>query len=407
MTGVPLVVSGTSFLVLADSTAPIIDKKSNCLMNKNELKEQVINLRAELTGILKKSETCFLENSEETRLAEIRSQIDSAQEQINKIEADERALAASKITSNKTENKMKKFNLFETVRNIANGTVTDEQRAYVNGNKIDVRAAIVAGTAGEGQENVPEDKEALDVAIRNNSILDKIGATWFPNAVGDVSIPKYSGSNVLWKGEVVDSEDGAGQFSEVVLQPKRLTAYVDISRTFLAQDANSAESILVADLAAAVAEKLDKTVFGDGAGDTNTPAGIFAGIAAETSIGNASYSDVLDLEEKVEEKNGNDYMFVVSPKVKFALKGEQLANGLGFVYEGQEIDGYPTISSNSVVSKGMVCLDPRDLAVATWGMEITVDNVSRAINNEVRLVINYLVDAKLRGDRVAQMVYTD
>ena len=51
-------------------------------------------------------------------------------------------------------------------------------------------------------------------------------------------------------------------------------------------------------------------------------------------------------------------------------------------------------------------LDPRDLAAAFWsGIDITVDPYTRAAQNEVRLVVNFLCDAKLRGDRIAAAIY--
>ena len=377
------------------------------MANVLELQEQRLNLQNELTNLIRESETRSLEENENGRLAEIKTQIDDVDAQIRAIEEENRKLN-EKNNNNKTQKQT--MRLFDLINGVANGNLTDEQRQFVTGNKINYRAAIVAGTAGQGQENVPEDKKALDVAIRNASVLNRIGATWFGNAVGDISIPKYSGSNVGWKGEVDAADDGAGEFSEVVLTPKRLTAYLDISKTFLAQDSNDAEAILIADLAAAVAEKLDETVFGAQSGTTTRPEGIFYStghtVTGETAISGVSYDNVLSLEEKVEEKNGTNFLFVANPKVKYALKGTQMASGLEMVYSKNEIDGYPAVVSNSVASKGIVCLDPRDLAVATWnGIEITVDTVSRAIYNEVRIVVNYLVDAKLRGDRIAAEIY--
>ena len=375
-------------------------------MNILEIQEQNLNLRAELTEILTKGETekRELNEDENSRLAEIRSQIDANDAEIEKIQNENRKL--NENNNNKENKTMKEIRLFDLVNAVANGNVSDEQRQYVNGNKITFRNAIVAGTATQGQENVPEDKKALDVAIRNASVLNKLGATWFGNAVGDVSIPKYSGSQVGWAGEVDAASDGAGEFSEVNLTPKRLTAYVDISKTFLAQDANEAGAILIADLAAAVAEKLDKTVFSADSGTTTRPEGLFYASAhtttGETSISGITYDDILGLEEKVEEKNGTNFVFVAHPKVKYALKGTQMASGLEMVWKNGEVDGYPAIVSNSVVNKGILAMDPRDLAVATWNnIDITVDTVSRAIYNEIRLVVNYYVDAKLRGERIA------
>lgn len=382
------------------------------MKNILELQEERINLVDELKNLVSASETRMLEETETNRAQEIRNRIDEVDAEIKSIEDENRQLNEIKEKNNEvkeTKTMEKRFNLVSAINNVVNGNIPDEQRSYMkNGNTLEIRADIVAGVDANGGYNVPEEKKSLDVAIRNASVLNKIGATWFSQAVGDISIPRYSGSQCAWKGEISAATDGAGTFSEVVLKPKRLTAYVDISRTFLAQDANQAESILIADLAEAIAEKLDKTIFGAGTGSTDEPAGLFSasGVVTGTSLSAVTYDDVLALEEAVEEKNGTEFMFIANPKVKYALKGTQMASGLEMVYSRNEIDGYKAVVSNSVESKGVVCMNPRDLAVATWsGVEITIDTVSRAIYNEIRLVVNFLVDCKLRGDRIALEIF--
>lgn len=310
---------------------------------------------------------------------------------------------------------MKEVRLYDLIKGVALGeTLTDEQRQYVNGTKINFRSTIQAqGEAGTGVENVPESKKSLDVAIRNASVLNRLGCTWFGNAVGDISIPKYWGSSVGWKGEVETADNGEGEFSETILQPKRLTAVVRVSKTFLAQDSNDAEAILIRDLAEAIAEKLDETVFGSEEGTATRPAGLFHEndtyeIVDGGNIADLTYDKVLDVELAVEENNGTNFVFVTSPNVKYALKGTQMASGLQMVYSNREIDGYKAIVSNSVERGGLIALDPRDLAVATWsGVEITVDPYTLAADNQIRLVVNYLVDAKLRGDRIAATKFNE
>lgn len=381
-------------------------------MTKLELQEKVLNLRNELATTIAngEQEKRELNEAETSRLAEIRSEIEQCNQEIASIEEEERKLANNNQNSKNNKMDKKEVRLIDLVKAVTNGNVTDEQRQYIEGNKITLRTINVSN-ATEGQENVPEDKKSLDVAIRNASVLDKMGCTWFSNAVGDISIPKYAGSTVGWKGENVAADNGEGAFSEVTLTPKRLTAYIDISKTFLAQDSNDAESILISDLAEAIAEKLDKTVFSIGTGDANTPAGIMQGThmiasTASDTLDTITYNDVLKYESAVEEHNGTDFIFVANPKVKYALKGTQMASGLNMVWNGNEIDGYKAITSNSVEDKGILCICPKDLAVATWSnVEITVDTLTRAINNEVRVVVNYLVDAKLRGDRLSGQVW--
>ena len=382
-------------------------------MNILELAERKLNLEAELKGLIEngEAEKRQLNETENNRMAEIRTEIDGITKQIEDNEAENRRLQEIEQKNNKeqkSENKME-IRLFDLIKGVAEGNVTDEMRSMVNGNKITYRAINVSN-ATQGQENVPEDKKDLFMAIRNASVLNKIGATWFSNAVGDISIPKYAGSTCGWKGELASADNGEGAFSEVILQPKRLTAYIDISKTFLAQDANGAEALLINDLAKAVSEKLDQTIFGAASGTTDRPAGIFNVLSASTmtgtSLSSVDYDDVLALESAVEGHNGTDFIFIANPKVKYALKGTQMASGLQMVYAGGEIDGYKAVVSNSVNDKSIVCMDPKDLAVATWqGIEITVDTVSQAIENKVRIVVNYLVDAKLRGDRIATAIF--
>lgn len=374
-----------------------------------ELQEKVLNLRGELQDLVSngEKEQRELNENETSRMAEIVNEIKETEAEIASVEEENRKLKENNKNQT-TKKKMKEVRLFDLVKGVVDGSLTEEQRQFVNGNKIDYRSTIMATVEGQGEENVPEEKKGLDVAIRNASVLNKIGATWFGNAVGDISIPKYAGSNVSWKGESVAADDGASAFTETVLSPKRLTAYIDISKQFLAQDSNDAEAILINDLANAVAEKLDKTVFGSASGSTTIPAGILQGdyVTTGTSLTAVTYNDVLDLESAVEEKNGFDFMFIANPKVKYALKGTQMASGLQMVWDRNEIDGYQAVVSNSVADKGIICMNPQDLAVATWsGVEIVVDTVTRAIYNEVRVVVNYLVDAKLRGNRIAGAIF--
>ena len=372
-----------------------------------ELREKLINLKDELNGILEngKAEERELNEGETSRMAEIRTEIENVEAEISRLEEENRNLVKNNNKENKQVRKME-TRLFDLVKAIAEGNVSDEQRAYIKGNTIDFRAAIQA--TGNGEVNVPTDKAPLELAIRNNTVLDKLGVTWFSSAVGDIEIPKYHGSNVAWAdSENADAADGASGFTSVTLSPKRLTAYITVSRQFLAQSPEDAEGILVADLARAIAEKIDMTVFGVGSGSTSQPAGLFAE-AASGSLASMAFDDVLALENKVEEKNGTDFVFVTSPNVKYTLRGVQTASGLKMVYDANEIDGRQTIVSNSVAKGGLLAIDPRDLACASWdkeGMVIIVDPYTLAGKNQIKITVNYLFDAKLKGDRYAAQIF--
>lgn len=374
------------------------------IMTVLELQEQRLALQEELTTLLSngEAEARELNETEASRMAEIRSQIDSIDTQIEDINKQNETLAKQErnIKKENIQNKMANTKLVDLIKGIVNNNLTDEQRSMVNGNTIELRDDLQATKEDVGQENVPTEKKALSLAIRNASVLNKMGATWFTNCVGNIDLPKYNGSSTYWAdSENAEAVDGAGQFEKVTLSPKRLTSYIVVSRQLLQQSPENLEAILIADLAKAVAEELDKTVFGADAGTDAQPAGIFYNATALAPSG-ITFEDVLALEEEVEENNGTDFIFVTNPKYKYALRGTQMAHGLQMVFEHGEIDGQKTIVSNSV--SGIAVLNPKDLAVASWGgVNITVDPYTLAGKNQVRIVVNALYDAKLKGDRIA------
>lgn len=386
-------------------------------MNILELQEQSLELRNQLAELIAngQKEERELNEEETSRMAEIRNAIDEINTQIADIEAENRTIEINNNIENKEIRTMSLVKLINTV--IEGRSFTEDEVKAMAEARADfaksgispkgqiVYRSIAATVDGAGKENVAEDKWNLEVAVRNNLIATKMGADYVGGLVGDVSIPQYGGSAVKWAKETATAEDGQGTFTEVTLTPKRLTATLDISKQFLVQDSNDAEAMLIRDLAAAVAEKLDKTVFG---AETiaDAPEGLFVGVAAEKALADVTYDDVLALEEGVELANGSNYMFLVNPKVKFALKGTQMANGLQMVFNGGEIDGYKTISSNSVADKGMICMDPRELVIGQWGSyDITVDPYTKAADGQVRLVINAYFDAKVRGNKIAKVIF--
>ena len=373
------------------------------------MKEEIIRMKDELETIINngEAEKRTLNEDETNKMAELRTKIEEMEAGVAEEERKNK-----EIIKEKNVMKMEKeVRLFDLLKEVVNGNVSEEHREYVNGNQITFRAPIQATTDDHGAENIPEEKKRLELAIRNASVLNRLGCTWFGNAVGNIRIPKYSGSQVFWAdAENSDAADGAGTFEEVELSPKRLTAYITISRQFLAQSPEDSESILINDLAAAIAEKLDKTIFGCESGTTATPAGLlYEGndyMVTGGTLADMSFGDVLNLEELVEEKNGTNFVFVTDPKVKYALRGTQMASGLQFVWENGEIDGRKAVVSNSVCEGGLICLDPRDLAVAVWPETVvTVDPYSLAGKNQIKVTINYLCDAVLKGDRISAQIF--
>lgn len=263
--------------------------------------------------------------------------------------------------------------------------------------RADTDNAIVATVAEQGKEIVPTDKLNILEPLRGKSILAEAGATFLTGLVGNISIPTYSGSTCGWKGEMSTADNGMGEFDTVELSPKRLTAYIDISKQFLVQDSVGAEEMLRADIVNALVAKLEQTIFGDAAGDATKPEGIF--YTAEEA--EPSYAEVCDAEAELTDYLG-DKRFVMSPTAKSAFKQTTISgekSDLRLLMNGNEVDGYPVSASSNVVAGGWAFGDFRELVVAQWGsIDIVVDPYTLATKNAIRLVINAFFDAKVRRE---------
>ena len=257
--------------------------------------------------------------------------------------------------------------------------------------------AVAATVATDGKEIVATDKLNILSPLMGKSILAEAGATFLTGLVGNISIPNYTGSTCGWKGELEAADNGKGAFGSVELSPKRLTAYIDISKQFLTQDSVGAEEMLRADIVNSLVAKLEQTIFGDAAGDTTKPAGIFN--SAEVVA--PSYQGVCAAEAAVTDYSG-EKRFVMSPTAKSAFKQATISgtkSDLRLLLEDGEVDGYPVSDSSNVVAGGYAFGDFSELVVAQWGgIDIVVDPYTLATKNAIRLVINAYFDAKVRRD---------
>lgn len=313
--------------------------------------------------------------------------------------------------------KMGKFSLIKTINDIVNNrSMSDEAQVVLNAGTEEMRkaglsysgqiqlpvseiredlGAIAATQETYGAEVVATEKLNILEPLRNRMVLAQAGATYLTGLVGNVSIPTYSGSNVGWKGELVDAEDGKGTFDSIEFSPKRLTAYIDVSKQFLAQDSVGAEEMLYRDIVNAIADKLEATILGAGAGDANTPEGIFNG--AETLT--VDFSNIVEMEKALEEaKLFGDYKFIASPAAKAKFKTTTISGSksdLRMLMEGNEVNGYPVLTTGNCAGVAFGKWD--ELVIAQWGsLDIIIDPYTQAKKNAVRIVVNAFFDAKPR-----------
>lgn len=315
---------------------------------------------------------------------------------------------------NKSHNIMeKRFSLLSAIRSVANGRQMDEAtQAVVNAGADEMRKAGVEVTgqiqiptemradaaitvAAEGEDVVVTDFTNILEPLYTKNVLNDLGAHILTGLVGDVQIPIMSAGQVYWEGETTSAQNGKGEFSHVKLQPHRLSAYIDISKQFLAQDSLGAEELIRRDLINAIAQKLEDTIFTGEAASGNVPAGIFNGATAKEV---ADYAGICDLEADLEDENVyGPYKYLLTPAAKAKLRSMiKGTNATGMVLENGEVDGVPAYSTGHM-SAGDIAFGAWDnLYVGQWGaIDLTVDPYTQAGDGKIRLVINAFFDYKL------------
>lgn len=384
-------------------------------MNSVEIQDKKAELKKEAVGIC---ETCKVEirdmsEAETSRFKEIEKQIKELNEELRKLDVAVSSNENNITNSKKTMNK--EFRLIKAIGDIANNRSLDEAtNAVVNAGKeemrksglsfggqiqlpVESRSAITV--ASEGEDVVVTDFTDILEPLRAKNVLLKAGARYLTGLVGDVQIPLMNGGNVTWEGETTAASDGAGTFDNVKLQPKRLTAYVDVSKQFLVQDSLDAEALIRQDIINAINTKLEATILGSSAGTTTQPAGIFYDEDGESGLTEISaFSGITDLESDIEDANVmGECKYIVSNKAKAALRTmAKSTKSTQLVMENGQIDGTEVLNTSHVENKHIAYGDWSNLVIGQWGaIDLTVDPYSQAANGKVRLVVNAFFDAKV------------
>lgn len=386
-------------------------------MNSLEIMDQKSQLKERAIEMVKtcRKEIRFFTDEEKAEFEKIENEIRNLNEQMAELQKELNSEEIRNNTDNNIikENKKKmekRFSLVGAINSIANNQQIDDVTfAVTNAGKDEMRKAGLSfggniqlpveelraiTVTSEGEDVVPTDLYSIMDPLRAKNVLVQAGAKFLTGLVGDVQIPVMSASNVGWAGEVAAAADGSPAFTHKSLSPKRLTAYIDISKQLLNQDAIGVENMIRMDIVKAINSKLEATILGTSAGTTTQPAGIF--YDATVVSGLTGMSEIAEFESAVEEANVlGDCKYIVSPKTKAAFrslaKGQNIAESL---FSNGELDGTPTLSTSHVAANKLVYGDFSNLAIGQWGaIDLTVDNYTQAVNGCVRLVINAYFDA--------------
>ena len=370
-----------------------------------EIRESINKLteRAKEIVELCKTEVREMTEDEEKEFNSLREEIDEKKAELKELsdkleqyanelpKEEEEETEKEKCNRNKSNtNKMKKNSLVKEIRN----AIDNNQKSFVI--NAETRAMQVTGDSGVHDSVVETEIEGILEPLYAKSVLTQLGARWYSGLPkGDVQIPVMGKGQVGWEGEIDEAGATGNTFSTVKLQPKRLSAYLDISKQLIVQDAIGVEAAIRRDIVNALNDKLEATIFGTSAGDTEKPAGLFYN-ASETNIDD--YAGLCQFEAALDDANINGekkYLMGNTAKATFRsmIKGN---NATGMILEANQIDGTPMINTSNVSTKKFAYGDFNYLAIGSWGdIEITVDPYTQATKGCIRLVVNAYFDAKV------------
>ena len=259
---------------------------------------------------------------------------------------------------------------------------------------------LTVGTATAGGNLVADDLLAgsfIDI-LRNRMAIMQAGTTVLSGLTGNISIPRQtSASTAYWVGEGSAPTESQQAFDQVNMTPKTLGGYVDFSRRTLLQASIDVEQFVRGDLAKVLALELDRAGI-YGTGSSNQPTGLTqtTGIGTQTITTYGTFAEYIGMETDVASANADAgaLKYIVNAAARGALKStEKASNTAQFVWEGNEINGYPALVSNQLANNDVLFGDFSQLVMGTWsGVDLTVDPYAGATSGNVRVIALQDVD---------------
>lgn len=265
-----------------------------------------------------------------------------------------------------------------------------------------LRRDLLSGTPSAGGNLVADELLSgsfIDL-LRNRLALANAGVTMLSGLQGNISIPRQaSASTAYWVGENVAPTESQQSIDQVNMTPKTVGAFVDYSRRLLLQSSIDVEGMIRNDLARVIALELDRAGI-YGTGSSNQPLGLVntTGVGSQTISTYGTFAEYIGMETDVASANADagSMRYIINAAARGALKStakSATAVAAGFVYENDEINGYPAIVSNQLLTNDALFGDFSMMIMGMWsGLDLTVDPYAGATAGTVRIIALQDVD---------------
>lgn len=267
-----------------------------------------------------------------------------------------------------------------------------------------LRRDLVAEIPTAGGNLVPDELLAgsfIDL-LRNRLALAQAGVTTLTGLQGNISIPRQtSAATAYWVGENVAPTESQQAIDQVNMTPKTVAAFVDYSRRLLLQSSIDVEGMIRNDLARVIALEIDRAAI-YGTGSSNQPLGLTLtpGIGTETLTNAGTFTQLIAMETDVAVANADvgSLRYIMNATARGLLKSTSKAGTEAvFVWENNEVNGYPVIVSNQLQGNDALFGDFSQMIMAMWsGLDLMVDPFAGATAGTVRVIAHQDLDVAVK-----------
>ena len=267
-----------------------------------------------------------------------------------------------------------------------------------------LRRDLVVGTPSAGGNLVASEllSGSFIELLRNRMAMMQAGVTMLTGLQGNISVPRQtSAATAYWVGEGSSPTESQQAIDQVNMTPKTVGAFVDYSRRLLLQSSIDVEGMIRADLARVIALELDRAAI-YGTGSSSQPLGLVntTGIGSQTISTYGTFAEYIGMETDVATANADagSMRYIINAAARGALKSTSIVGTEArFVYENDEINGYPVIVSNQLTTNDALFGDFSQFVVGMWsGLDLTVDPYAGATAGTVRVIALQDVDYAVR-----------
>ena len=267
-------------------------------------------------------------------------------------------------------------------------------------------------TSGDGDGFVGTNVGGAIAALREQPLVQRLGATVITGASGDIQFPRVSAKAVgQWALELGAAADATMEMDDLLLSPKKVAAKTRYSRMLLTQGGPSVDAAISADIAAALNAAIDTAAF-TGSGASGQPLGILdtTGVINKDTAGATNTTDlaalVTDMEASlIAEGAAEGATYVFSPKAGNLAKLAAQVDSVSGLWnmDANNVNGYNALISgylpNVSATLGRVVMGNfRQLVLAYFGsgIDILVDPYTLGENGNIKLVATRFVDLGAR-----------